>query len=415
MCEKWGLLSTVIGKVTDTGRFVVREGDEIVADMPAATLAHDAPEYDPAKQPPSYLDEVQAFDPMTLSHPTEQRELESVFLRLLISPNIASRRWIYRQYDHQVMLNTIVLPGGDAAVLRIKDHEGRDAGGRGIAATTDCNGRYCYLDPYTGAQAAFVEAVRNVACVGARPAAITDCLNFGNPEKPGVFWTFHEAVRGLADACWAFAVPVISGNVSFYNESFGKAIYPTPTVGMVGVIEDVSKATTTAFDSEDDVIVLLGETAIELGGSEYLAVEHGIVGGRPPAVDLDHERALADAVVAAIEREWLKSAHDCSEGGVAMTLAECCIAGDIGADVHLGSELPPVAALFSETHGRILVTVRPGHLEDVQSLVSKHGIAFRVIGTVGGTKLRIGGLIELDVAEIAEVWETALEKAVQGE
>ncbi|MEI7815279.1 MAG: phosphoribosylformylglycinamidine synthase subunit PurL, partial [Coriobacteriia bacterium] len=229
VCEKWGLRSTVIGSVTDTGRFVVREGETIVADMPASTLAHDAPIYDPAMERPAYLDEVQAFDPMTeLELPTDQIRLGEVLLGLLASPNICSRRWIWEQYDHQVMLNTVILPGGDAAVLRIGDE------GRGVAVSTDCNGRYCYLDPYVGAQIAFAEAARNVSCTGGDPAAITDCLNFGSPEKPEVFWTFYESVRGLSDACKAFGVTVISGNVSFYNESFGQPIYPTPTVGLVG-------------------------------------------------------------------------------------------------------------------------------------------------------------------------------------
>ena len=215
VCDKWGLRSTVIGTVTDTGRFVIRENGTVVGDMPAATLAHDAPEYDPEMTRPAYLDAVQGADLHDLAHPTGVDALTAMLERLLTSPNICSRRWIWEQYDHQVMLDTVVLPGGDAAVLRVK---GTD---RAIAATSDCNGRYCYLDPYTGAQIAFAEAARNLACVGARPAAITDCLNFGNPEKPEVYWTFYEAVRGLSDACCAFEVPVISGNVSFYNESFG--------------------------------------------------------------------------------------------------------------------------------------------------------------------------------------------------
>ncbi|MBA4370273.1 MAG: phosphoribosylformylglycinamidine synthase subunit PurL, partial [Coriobacteriaceae bacterium] len=294
VCTKWGLLSTVIGGVTDTGRFVVREGDAVVGDMPASTLAHDAPIYDPAMMRPAYLDEVQAFRWDGLAHPTDEGTLADTLLTLLSSPNICSRRWIWEQYDHQVMLDTVVLPGSDAAVLRIGD------GTRGIAVATDCNGRYCYLDPYVGAQIAFAEAARNVACAGGDPAAITDCLNFGNPEKPEVFWTFHESVRGLADACRAFGVPVISGNVSFYNESFGQPIYPTPTVGVVGLVEDVRLAPTVAFKDAGDVIVLVGETADELGGSEYLKVLHGVVAGRPPALDLELERDVQAAVREAV-------------------------------------------------------------------------------------------------------------------
>ena len=254
VCEKWGLRSTVIGAVTDTGRFVVREGDAVVADMPAATLAHDAPIYDPAMERPAYLDEVQAFDPLVeLELPGEGADFGETLLGLLASPNICSRAWIWEQYDHQVMLNTVVLPGSDAAVLRIGDTGRGEMTDRAIAVSSDCNGRYCYLDPYVGAQIALAEAARNVTCAGGDPAAITDCLNFGSPEKPEVFWTFHEAIRGMADACKAFGVPVISGNVSFYNESFGQPIYPTPTVGLVGLIDHIDHHCTLDFKDEGDV------------------------------------------------------------------------------------------------------------------------------------------------------------------
>ena len=259
-----------------------------------------------------------------------------------------------------------MLPGSDAAVLRIGDTGRGEMTNRAIAASSDCNGRYCYLDPYVGAQIAFAEAARNVACSGGVPAAITDCLNFGNPEKPEVFWTFDESVRGLSDACRAFGVPVISGNVSFYNESFGQPIYPTPTVGLVGCSTTSSPALHAAFKDEGDVIVLLGETAEELGGSEYLKVEHGVVSGAPPALDLELERDVQQAVLAGIRAGLIKSAHDCSEGGLAVTLAESCIAGDLGADVHLHDDLHPVASLFGETQSRIVVTVAD---DDAEKLV----------------------------------------------
>ena len=330
----------MIGAVTDTGRFVVREGDAVVADMPAATLAHDAPIYDPAMERPAYLDEVQAFDPLDeLELPGEGADFGETLLGLLASPNICSRAWIWEQYDHQVMLNTVVLPGSDAAVLRIGDTGRGEMTDRAIAVSSDCNGRYCYLDPYVGAQIALAEAARNVTCAGGDPAAITDCLNFGSPEKPEVFWTFHEAIRGMADACKAFGVPVISGNVSFYNESFGQPIYPTPTVGLVGLIDHIDHHCTLDFKDEGDVIVLVGESEAELGGSEYLKVEHGLVSGRPPALDLDLETAVQAVVRDGIRNGVVKSAHDCSEGGIAVTLAESCLAGDIGADVHLHDDL----------------------------------------------------------------------------
>ncbi|GAB4277653.1 MAG: phosphoribosylformylglycinamidine synthase subunit PurL [Coriobacteriia bacterium] len=419
VCERWGLLSTVIGSITDTGRFIVKEGDKVVGDMPAARLAHDAPEYDPEMRRPEYLDEVQEFDPATLPHPEDRNGLEEAFLALLGSDNICSRRWIWRQYDHQVMLNTVVLPGSDAAVLRIKDFEGRDAGGRGIAVTTDCNGRYCYLDPYTGAQIAFCEAARNVACSGGRPAAITDCLNWGNPEKPEVYYTFYEAVRGLADACRHAGVPVVSGNVSFYNESFGHAIYPTPTVGMVGLVDDVQRAVKSSFRDDGDVIVRLGETAYELGGSEYLKVAHGKVAGRPPTVDLDAEAALREVLLAAAAKGILKSAHDCSEGGMAVALAESCITGGIGADVRLDGDLPAVAALFSETQGRAVVSVAEEDMDALEALCEEHGVPFGVIGTVGGDEISIEvgetDAVRVPLARAADVWETTLERRVHGE
>ncbi len=415
-CSKWGLLSTVIGTVTDTGRFVVRQGGEVVADMPADTLASEAPCYEPERERPAYLDEVQAFDPHSLPEPEGVEALSETLLDLLASPNICSRRWIWRQYDHQVMLNTVVVPGSDAAVLRIAD-TGRGAETkRGIAVSSDCNGRYCYLDPYAGAQIAFAEAARNIACSGGRPAAITDCLNFGNPEKPDVFWTFYESVRGLADACRSFGVPVVSGNVSFYNESFGKAIYPTPVVGMVGVIDDVERHCTTAFKEAGDAIVLLGTTQDELGGSEYLKVTHGEAAGRPPAVDLAAERALGAALADAIGEGVLRSAHDCSEGGIAVALAECCVAGGLGADVHLEeAELPAVSALFSESQGRAVVTCAEADFERLVDLIERHDVPFAVIGTVGGTRLRIDGIADVSLERMREAYEPTLERLVHGE
>jgi phosphoribosylformylglycinamidine synthase subunit PurL len=402
VCTKWGLRSTVIGEITDTGRFVVRMGDEVVADMPASTLADDAPIYDPAMERPAYLDEVQAFDPMTLELPTDSEALGEVLLGLLASPNICSRKWIWEQYDHQVILNTVVLPGGDAAVLRIGD------AGRGIAMSSDCNGRYCYLDPYVGAQIAFAEAARNVAASGGDPAAITDCLNFGNPEKPEVFWTFHEAIRGLSDACRFFGVPVISGNVSFYNESFGSPIYPTPTVGLVGLLDDVTKHATVAFKDDGDVIVLVGESLEELGGSEYLKVEHGLVAGRPPALDLELERDVQAAVRDAIRAGIVKGAHDCSEGGIAVALAESCLAGNVGAELALDDELRPVASLFGETQSRIVVTVAEGDAHAFIESLLAHEVPYAVLGTVGGERLTIEDKLDVSLDDLRDAFEPTL-------
>lgn len=416
VCERWELPATVIGKVTDTGRFVVREGEEVVGDMPARSLADDAPLYDPPAQRPAYLDEVQRFDPMAeLQHPEGVEMLTATLFDLLASPNICSRRWIWEQCDHQAMLNTVVGPGSDAAVVRIGLPGRGEVTERAIAISTDCNGRYCYLDPYTGAQAAVAEAARNVACTGGRPAAITDCLNFGSPEKPEVFWTFVESIRGLADACRAWEVPVISGNVSFYNESFGKPIYPTPAVGLVGILEDLTHHTTVGFKEADDVVVLLGETAAELGGSEYLKVVHEVVAGMVPRVDLDHEAALREVLLAAIGEGIVHSAHDCSDGGLAVALAECCIAGGLGADIHLGDELPPVATLFSETQGRVVLTTAESDVERIFELAFEARVPFAVIGTVGGDALHIEGLIDASLAEVSKVFEDALAAHVHPE
>lgn len=409
VCTKWGLRSTVIGTVTDTGRFVVREGDEIVADMPADTLASAAPVYDPAMTRPAYLDEVQAFDPSTLPHPETTSALRDTLLRVLASPNVCSRAWIYRQYDQQVLLNTLVLPGGDAAVIRIAGTP------RAIAVSSDCNGRYCYLDPYVGAQIAFAEAARNVACCGGRPAAITDCLNFGNPEKPEVFWTFHESVRGMSDACKAFEVPVISGNVSFYNESFGSPIYPTPTVGLVGVLQDASKRVTMPFKDAGDVVVLLGETADELGGSEYLSTVHGVIAGTPPVMHLFEERKIHEALLSAIEAGLVKSAHDCSEGGVAVTLAECAIVSGLGATVALDDDLAAAASLFSETQGRIVVTCSEADAEALVDMFVAARVPFSVIGEVGGDRLVIEDKVDVPVAALRDAWAPTLERLVAGD
>ncbi|MDR1013987.1 MAG: phosphoribosylformylglycinamidine synthase subunit PurL [Coriobacteriales bacterium] len=474
-CLRWGVACTAIGTITGTGRFVVRDselpvGADIVADMPAEMLAESAPEYDPVAVRPAYLDGLQGYDlgfvyetaaDAALLHgclverglvgvpadmpadvgradaaagaaalsgaasdaalsgaagaasdaASDSAPFNAALLALLASPNIASKAWVWRQYDHQVMNNTAVLPGSDAAVLRIGETGRGETSTRGIAASTDGNGRYCYLDPYVGAQIALAEAARNLACVGAEPAAITDCLNFGNPEKPEVFWTFREAVRGLADACAQYGIPVVSGNVSFYNESFGHAIYPTPVVGIVGLVEDVRALATTAFKQAGDTIVLVGETGDELGGSEYLKVLHGCVAGRPPALDLELEGDVQCLVRTAVRRSLLASAHDCSDGGVAVALAECCIAGGIGAEVVLDDALPSVASLFSESQSRILVSVADADVDVFLGMLADAKVPYSVIGEVGGTALRVAGRISLPLAELAGIYQGSLEKA----
>ncbi|MDR2493094.1 MAG: phosphoribosylformylglycinamidine synthase subunit PurL [Coriobacteriales bacterium] len=439
-CARWGVACSPIGRITDTGRFVVRDSDlpaglDIVADMPAEMLASSAPEYDPAMSRPSWLDELHEH-PLDFVYATAAggnsggddggvgdggvddatdgagAPFNAALRALLTSPNICSRAWIWRQYDHQVQNNTVVLPGADAAVLRIGDTGRGEVGTRGIAASTDCNGRYCYLDPWTGAQIALAEGMRNLACVGAEPAAITDCLNFGNPEKPEVFYCFSQAVEGLASACRHFGIPVISGNVSFYNESFGNAIYPTPTVGIVGIIEDIAKVATSSFKQAGDTIILVGETLDELGGSEYLCVTHGLVAGRPPSLDLKLEGDVQAAVREAVRAGLLESAHDCSEGGLAIALAECCVQGGIGAAVVLDDGLPQVSSLFAESQSRIVVSVADAGVEPFIDLLVAHAVPYSVIGETGGDRLVVEGALNMPLERMRALYEDTLEDLV---
>ncbi|MCL2339281.1 MAG: phosphoribosylformylglycinamidine synthase subunit PurL, partial [Actinomycetia bacterium] len=417
---RWEVASTVIGTITATGRFVVRDStrsndasQQIVADMPAEMLASSAPLYDPPSRRPAYLDELAAWDAATITLPESAAELTTACRQLLASPNICSRRWIYRQYDHQVQNNTAVLPGADAAVLRLSDTGRGATSQRGIALSTDCNGRYCYLDPYHGAQIALAEAARNLACVGAQPAALTDCLNFGSPEKPEVYWTFIAAVDGLAAACRAWQIPVVSGNVSFYNESFGQAIYPTPTIGLVGLLDDVQQTCQTGWQGDGDLIILVGETAEELGGSEYLKVVHNLVAGRLPELDLELEAAVQDAVRSAIRRGLLQSAHDLSEGGLAVAAAECCLAGGRGAHLSVDADISACASLFAETQSRILISMKLTDAADVLNLLVEKAVPYSVLGFVGGSELRIDdgnqSWLDLKLSELAAWYDDSLQ------
>ncbi|MGI6045554.1 MAG: phosphoribosylformylglycinamidine synthase subunit PurL [Eggerthellaceae bacterium] len=418
-CERWGVACSVIGEITDTGRFVVRdsnlpEGEQIVADMPAEQLAEDAPVLYPESKRPAYLDEVASFDPYSLNLPEDSSELSKQFLALLASPNICSRRWVWRQYDHQVQSSTALLPGADAAVIRV-GMPGRDTvSNRGIAMTCDCNGHYCWLDPETGAKIAVAESVRNLACVGAEPAAATDCLNFGSPEHPEVFYTFEKAVDGLAEATKFFGIPVISGNVSFYNESFGKPIYPTPTMGTVGVMDDYRAFVTQAFKTEGDTILLVGETGDELGGSEYLNAIYGEKRGACPACDLELERDAACVVREAVRRGMVESAHDLSEGGAAVGLAECCIAGKLGACVAFDDNLSPAASLFSETQARYILSAKADEVEALEDMLIDAQVPYSVIGEVrpASEGIKIEGKVDVSLQDATEAFESGLEVAL---
>ncbi|MGH2693419.1 MAG: phosphoribosylformylglycinamidine synthase subunit PurL [Actinomycetota bacterium] len=389
VCARWGLDAAVIGEVTGSERLEVIADGEVVADVPAAALADEAPVLDRPLRRPEWMDELASAAPGD----EPPVDLEDAFLRVLSSPTCASKRWIWQQYDHMIFLGTIRGPGADAAVIRLPDRE------PAVALSTDGCGRYCYLDPYEGARLAVAEAARNVTCVGGRPLAVTNCLNFGNPEKPEVMWQFAEVVRGMADACRELATPVTGGNVSFYNETRGRPIYPTPVIGMLGVLEDPSRATGLGFAREGDAIVLVGDTdPNDLGGSEYAATINRVVAGRPPRLDLAAEKALHGLLQ---EVAWIvRSAHDLSKGGLAVALAESGLEGGLGFAIDLPPG-EPHRLLFSESPSRAIVSCDPRRLEQVESAARRAGVTAVAIGTVGGTALDFGAFsIDIGAARI---------------
>ncbi len=405
--SKWDLDAEVVGRVTDDGLFrATFQGEEVVR-LPIRLLTDEAPAYNrPSVQPSDFATQ----QILQLDRITPPADYNQVLRNLLDSPNIASKAWIYRQYDYLVRGNTMVAPGSDAAVLRVKGTH------KGIAMSVDCNSRYCLLDPYVGAMIAVVESARNVVCSGAEPIGMTDCLNFGNPEKPPIMWQFTEGIRGIRDACVALRVPVVGGNVSFYNETDGKAIPPTPTVAVVGLLERIEHHTTQWFKSEDDVIVLLGHTREELGASEYLAIEHGLSSGAPPWIDLAVEKSLQDVCLEAIREGLVRSAHDISEGGLAVALAECCVSGPtpLGAVIEIeGSSIRPDALLFGESQSRILLSVRRRHLSRLRELAAAADVPASVLGEVGGRRLQIAPFIDLDCEDLLRVWSRALPRRME--
>ena len=402
---RWELDAVEIGRVTAEPELCVRMHGEVVARVPVEALAA-APVYEKPTAPPAELAELARFDPLSLAPPADP---EGVLLALLGSPAIATKEWAYRQYDQQVGLNTLVLPGSDAAVLRIKGTP------RAVAVATDGNGRQVSLDPRTGGAMALCEAARNVTCAGARPLAATDCLNFGSPERPEILWQFAEAVEGIAEACRALDIPVVGGNVSFYNETSGQAILPTPIVGVAGLLEDAELRTTQWFKSEGQRVAILGPDTVSLGGSEYLWSLHRRRAGRLAPLDLEVERRVQAACRAAIEAGLVASAHDCAEGGLAVALAEAAVSGPqpIGADVSVPRGGRAELTLFGEGPSRIVVTVSAGCLRQFEALMAESAIPWAWIGTVGGARLsvRVGGesLINLSVARLREVWRNGFE------
>jgi phosphoribosylformylglycinamidine synthase len=400
--RKWGLEVATIGEVTDTKRGEIVHRGKVEASLPIAPLTDDAPVYQRPVARPANLDRLQQAPTVPVPE-NPGAALEA----LLATPELASKEWIWRQYDHTVRTNTVAGPGGDAAVVLLKGTPS------GLALTSDVNPVYCYLDPRTGGRQAVAEAVRNLACVGAEPVGLTDCLNFGNPENPEILYQFRECVRGISDACKALGVPVISGNVSLYNETDGRSIHPTPTVAMVGVIPNLGHAPASHFRRAGRKLVLLGSDRGEFGGSAYLRLLHGVEQGLPPAVDLDAEGRLAALLRETIGWGIVRAAHDFAEGGLAVAAAEATFGAGIGARIRVPKLAP--RDLFSETQARALVAILPGQVERFLEAATRHKVPALEVGETGGDRLVIeadGGGIDLPVAQLQRTWSTALPRAL---
>lgn len=407
---KWDLNAVIIGTVTDDKKVIIKDNGKIVAEVDTNALAN-APLYDMPYEKPAYLDELNKLDMTKIPEP---KNYNKALLEILGSPSISNKAWIYEQYDHMVQANTLTLPGNcDAAVIRLKGTK------KAIAATTDCNSRYCYLNPYKGAQLAVAEAARNLVCSGAEPAAVTDCLNFGNPEKPDRFWYFKNCIEGIISACKFFNIPVVSGNVSFYNESPNGSIYPTPTIGMIGVVNNIKHICTQYFKKEKDLIVLLGLTKPSLGGSEYLKVVHNQVRGDAPDLDLKAEETVQRVVLEAIKKGLLNSAHDCSEGGLMTALTECCISNEekmFGAEIEIdrlkNSDIRPDDILFGESPSRIIVSLKKDNLIALEKIAGKYFVPCYVLGKVGAGNLVVRykekDIISLALGKLNRVWRGAI-------
>ena len=405
--DKWDLCAEDIGYVDDGDRMKVYDHDQLVADLPVKSLADDAPFYTREEIIPSYLNTLKQVD---WSLVEKQVDYNKSLLTLMSSPNIASKAWVYEQYDHMVQTNTLVCPGSDAAVIRLKEAD------KAIAMKLDGQGRYCYVNPYIGGKIAVAEAYRNVACTGVKPLASTDCLNFGNPLNPEVYWTLHQSIKGIGEACSYLDIPITGGNVSLYNQNPEGAIFPTPIIGVVGMRDGIDKdnsfINTQWFKEEGDEIFLLGENKKELGASEFYEVILNDIVGPCPDIDLNQEKILADVIYEATSQRLLSSTHDCSEGGLAVALAECCISGKkaIGAEICLSEEFEPNALLFGETQSRVIVSVNPQKAEKLKELCKLKKINIQSIGYVKGSSLVINDFINLSCHDLSDRWKSSLEK-----
>lgn len=410
--KKWGLQAVVIGVVTADEIVRIYDGEELVACVKGKDLADNAPTYSLPMEVPAYIDEVQNYDLSNLAEPDDYNRVTTDLIKDI---SIASKEWVYDQYDHMVQTNTTILPGSDAVVLRVRETT------KGVAVTSDCNSRYVYLNPYKGGKIAVAEAARNISCSGALPNGVTDCLNFGNPEKPEAFWQFERAVKGIAEECEAFKTPVISGNVSFYNETPEGTIYPTPTIGMMGLIEDVDKRMTSEFKAAEDGICILSavdpkaEDYDYLGGSEYIKNEFGLAKGNTPHYDTEEELNVQKCIRELIDKRLVKSAHDLSEGGIAVALAESCINGKVGACLNIDTDRPISNTLYNEAQSRILVSFDNRNLSEIKNICAKYNVNIIGNGKVcgcGRVKINVNNnnVVDLDLKEITDLYKNTIGK-----
>jgi phosphoribosylformylglycinamidine synthase II len=401
--DKWGLLSSTIGHVTDSGKLRLLHQGQVVADVPVDSLAEEAPVYHKPSKVPAYYEAFQKEE----TAPLEVENGTEALLQLMAAPTIASKEWVYHQYDHMVRTNTAVSPGSDAAVIRVRGTK------KALAMTTDCNSRYIYLDPVVGGAIAVAEAARNVVCSGGKPLAITDCLNYGSPDNPEIFWQFEKSVDGMSAACNTLNTPVIGGNVSLYNERSGMAVYPTPVIGMVGLIEDIEHITTQSFKQAGDVLVLLGDTKAEFGGSELQKLLQGKISGKPPEIDLEKEKAVQDLVLDAIQTGLISSAHDLAEGGLAVSVAESAIGGGKGVKIDTDTNLSDTAYLFSESQSRILVSLKEEHVQSLMEKAKRGNVVAQRIGQVtesDSVTFSVNGkeAISTTVSKLKASWKDAI-------
>lgn len=404
--HKWGLNAVEIGAVISGGQVVVSHEGKVVADVPAVSLVlgGDAPVYIRPQKRPTHLDEFEKFDISQVQIPGD---MNMILQKLLGSPNIASKRWVYEQYDTSVRTSTVVGPGSAAGIIRIRKTN------KALAISTDCNGRYCYLNPREGAKIAVAESAMNVAVSGGKPVAITNCLNFGNPYDPEIYYQFAKCIAGMGEACRTLETPVTGGNVSFYNEDPERAVYPTPVIGMVGVIEDVAHIITIWFKEPGHDIYLIGQNKDELGGSEYLKSIHGLIKGKIPSIDLALHKRTIDFILTLITEGLVQSAQDISDGGLAVALAECCFKNKIGAQVSLDSDIRPDSLLFGETQSRAIISARPENEGKIIGLAEKFNIPLKKIGIAGGLNLKINDQINLPIEELSKIYEDAIPKLME--